>query len=106
MFLSTLPFIPTELILNEFANLIKFLFIFQTYSASGSGKNRDSRKHHESCQLELDPNIKFLPTLVRIMLRHSNPFNGGSSKGTRFKEFRNELREAAHGESLALYAVW
>ena len=106
MFLSTLPFIPTELILNEFANLIKFLFIFQTYSASSSSKNRTVEDVTKAVSSSLTRILSLLPTLVRIILRHSNPFNGGSSKGTSFKEFRNELREAAHGESLALYAVW
>ena len=49
----------------------------------------------------LNPILSLLPTLVRMMQHHYNPFNGGSSKGTRFKEFRNELRKAVCGESLA-----
>lgn len=46
---------------------------------------------------KLVPIVNLVPMLQKLINRYYNPYRGGSSQGTRLKEFRTKLREAAYG---------
>jgi hypothetical protein len=46
---------------------------------------------------KLVPIVNLVPMLQKVINHYYNPYRGGSSQGTRFKEFRTKLREAAYG---------